>query len=359
MFMKILFIRNFISKKTSEMKNALKNPLQIILIQVAHLANGNLARKNFKLSIGVRAKAPIIFKDNIDDFSTEEYAVIFHGKIFDNLVEEFLFSNISAFRSTYPELMIVLSSYVGDFIDLNRFLDLNVEFIDNVDVGQLQEPFPTSLCQQIETIGHGLMAAEQAKKRYSLKIRVDQSVSPENILRLLSGHFDLFPSGLETISRLFTSSYGTYRHRPLGLSDMFMFGETKYLLAFWKPANPVEYEETTKYLREKFREPLWNGFLIPEVWLAARYLDHLDLDLSSPGFSTTHAWSVYFGVIDSSAIDLVWFKTHEWLDSNYLTRVWFSSEFHPEMGELRFADWLTSYFLTGLKKGETAIFPGV
>ena len=357
--MKKLFISKFISKKTLRMKNALKNPLQIVLIQVANSANRNLLRKNFKLSIGLRPKQPVIFKNYIDDFSTEHYAVIFHGKIFDNMVEEFLFSNISAFRSTYPKLMIVLSSYMDDFINLNRFLDLNIEFIDNVDVGQLPEPYPTSLCQQIETISHGLMAAEKAEKRYSLKIRVDQSVSPENILRLLSGHFDLFPSGLETVSRLFTSSYGTYRHRPLGLSDMFMFGETKFLLAFWKPSNPIDYEETAKYLREKFREPLWNGFLIPEVWLAARYLDHLSIDLSSPGFSTTHAWSVYFGVIDSSAIDLVWFKTHEWLDSNYLTRVWFSSEFHPEMGELRFADWLTSYFLTGLKKGETAIFPGV
>jgi hypothetical protein len=68
---------------------------------------------------------------------------------------------------------------------------------------------------------------------------------------------------------------------------------------------------------------------------------------------------VFFGVIDSSAINLVWFKSHEWLDSNYLTRGWFSAKFHPEMGELRFADWFSSYYLIGNKNRETAIFPGV
>ena len=109
-----------------------------------------------------------------------------------------------------------------------------------------------------------------ASKKYSKKIRVDQNIIAEDLIRKCFTMQTMFQNNMKDCSRIFTTSYSSYAHRPLGVSDMFMFGETSDLLKYWCTAKPDDYLIQIRKFQKKYNAPEWNKFLIPETWLAAR-----------------------------------------------------------------------------------------
>ena len=322
------------------------------------MLNNGLKDKSLKVVVGIHSTNPIMPMNQQEIGSLKDYALIFHGKIFSQELNDYLFNNIKRIRKRYPNLLIILSTYDMNSKDHSCFIELGVEMIYNEDVGELLIPYPKSICQQIETIHGGLTLATRQSKKYSIKMRVDQNIIAEDLIRKCITMQTLFPNKMKNCSRIFTTSYSSYAHRPLGVSDMFMFGETSDLLKYWCKASPDDYLLEIRRLQKKYGNPEWNKFLIPETWLAARYLENLGVSLEDPGRVTAYAWCNFFGIIDASSLGLSWFKTDDWLLTNKLTREWFSLDFTSGMVELYFIDWMSNYYFNDSTDLKTVIIPG-
>ena len=320
--------------------------------------NIGLKNKSLKVVVGIHSTNPITPMNQTEMNSLKDYALVFHGKIFSKELNEYLLNNITQIRKRYPNLLIILSTYEMNLHDYNCFIELGVTVVYNEDVGEVPGPYPKSICQQIETTNSGLSFARSQTKKYSIKIRVDQNIIAKDLIRKCFAMQTLFPNKINHGSRIFTTSYGSYAHRPLGISDMFMFGETSDLLQYWRKAKPDDYLFEISNLQNKYSSPEWNNFLIPETWLAARYLENLGINLRDPSGITAYAWSNVFGVIDASSIGLSWFKTDDWLLTNKLTREWFSPNFVSGMVELYCSDWLSHYYFGDDTDLKTVIIPG-
>lgn len=323
-----------------------------------NVLNNGLKDKHLKVVVGIHSINPIAPSNQPEIECLSDYALVFHGKIFSKELNQYLLNNIEQIRKRYPSLLIVLSTYKMSLKDYNCLIKLGVVVVYNEDVGELPTPYPKSICQQIETVNGGLIFAVSQGKKYSIKIRVDQNIIVENLIRKCFTIQTLFPNKIRQCSRIFTSSYGSYAHRALGVSDMFMFGETSDLIKYWRQTRPDEYLVHIKEFQKKYTAPEWNKFLIPETWLAARYLENQGVSLEDPGFTTAYAWHEFFGIIDASSLGLSWFKTDDWLLTNKLTREWFSSDFNSGMVELYFIDWMSNYYFSENVDLKTIIIPG-
>lgn len=320
--------------------------------------NNGLKDKHLKVVVGIHSTNPIMPMNQPEIESLSDYALVFHGKIFSIELNEYLLNNIKQIRKRYPNLLIILSTYEMKLKDHSCLIELGVVVVYNKDVGELPTPYPKSICQQIETVNSGLSFAVSQRKKYSIKIRVDQNIIAEDLIRKCFTMQTMFQNNIKDCSRIFTTSYSSYAHRALGVSDMFMFGETSDLLKYWGTAKPDDYLIQMKKLQKKYKALEWNKFLIPETWLAARYLDNLGINLEDPGLVTAYAWHEFFGIIDASSLGLSWFKTNDWLLTNKLTREWFSSDFKSGMVELYFIDWLSNYYFSDNVDLKTVIIPG-
>ena len=345
--------------------NAVKHLAQIIFDkphkkiwrEIAVLNNG-LKDKHLKVVVGIHSTNPIMPMNQPEIESLSDYALVFHGKIFSIELNEYLLNNIKQIRKRYPNLLIILSTYEMSLKDHSCLIELGVAVVYNKDVGELPTPYPKSICQQIETVNNGLSFAVSQSKKYSIKIRVDQNIIADDLIRKCFTMQTMFQNNIKDCSRIFTTSYGSYAHRALGVSDMFMFGETSDLLKYWCTAKPDDYLIQIRKFQKKYNASEWNKFLIPETWLAARYLENLGINLEDPGLVTAYAWREFFGIIDASSLGLSWFKTDDWLLTNKLTREWFSSEFKSGMIELYFIDWLSNYYFSDNVDLKTVIIPG-
>lgn len=320
--------------------------------------NNSLKDKNLKVVVGINSTNPIRPLNQKEIGSLKDYALVFHGKIFSKDLNDYLLNNIKLIRKYYPNLLIVLSTYEANSNDHSCYIELGVEVVYNEDVGELPTPYPKSICQQIETVHSGLSLAHKRGKKYSIKIRVDQNILANDLIRKCYAMQILFPSKVKNCSRIFTTSYSSYAHRPLGVSDMLMFGETLDLLRYWCKIRPDDYLLEIRSFQKKYSAPEWNGFLIPETWLASRYLEKLGVSLENPGRVTAMAWRNFFGVIDASSLGLSWFKTDDWLLTNKLTREWFTPDFTSGMVELYFIDWVSNYYFSDNTDIETVFVSG-
>lgn len=345
--------------------NAVKHLTQIIFDkthkkiwrEIAVLNNG-LKDKHLKVVVGIHSTNPIMPMNQPEIESLSDYALVFHGKIFSIELNEYLLNNIKQIRKRYPNLLIILSTYEMSLKDHSCLIELGVAVVYNKDVGELPTPHPKSICQQIETVNNGLSFAVSQSKKYSIKIRVDQNIIADDLIRKCFTMQIMFQNNIKDCSRIFTTSYSSYAHRALGVSDMFMFGETSDLLKYWCTAKPDDYLIQTRKFQKKYNASEWNKFLIPETWLAARYLENLGINLEDPGLVTAYAWREFFGIIDASSLGLSWFKTDDWLLTNKLTREWFSSDFKSGMVELYFIDWMSNYYFSDNVDLKTVIIPG-
>jgi hypothetical protein len=216
------------------------------------MLNNGLKDKSLKVVVGIHSTNPIMPMNQQEIGSLKDYALIFHGKIFSKELNDYLLNNIKRIRKRYPNLLIILSTYDMNSKDHSCFIELGVEMIYNEDVGELLIPYPKSICQQIETIHGGLTLATRQSKKYSIKIRVDQNIIAEDLIRKCITMQTLFPNKMKNCSRIFTTSYSSYAHRPLGVSDMFMFGETSDLLKYWCKASPDDYLLEIRRLQKKY-----------------------------------------------------------------------------------------------------------
>ena len=309
--------------------------------------NGYLNTKGFVGKLSVRPFEHLQLENRVVQKSIQpDWGVVFHGKITSAKTLAFLIENIKSARSISANMSIVISTYKDEFfLDLtNAIQGLDVKLIECQDVGELGQNYPRSLCQQIETTYAGLEYLLTLNIAKCMKIRVDQRINIESTILLLETLMLAFPTQHgNTSNRIWTTSYNSYLRRPFGASDMFMVGLTKDLAKYWSRISTAEWLEFTKVLCQKYPHATYQDFRIPETWLAARYLESMQVDLTSPDRANYIFWRDYMGVINSAHLNHYWLKSYEWLGSNFHTLNWFGNLLNQKLTEITFEDWVAIY----------------
>ena len=319
----------------------------LIFVKLMNILNSYLNTKGFVAKISVRPFQRLQLENRIPQkIIYQDWGIVFHGKIISPKTLTFLIENIKSARSVSTDISIVVSTYEDEFYpDLKHAIEgLDVRLVVCQDVGELGQNYPRSLCQQIETTSSGLNYLLALDIDKCMKIRVDQNIDIESTILLVDRLSVAFPSSLEnTSNRIWTTSYNSYLRRPLGASDMCMVGFTKDLAKYWIKISTADWLKFTTALSQKYPHAAYQEFRIPETWLAARYLDSMQINLTSPERANQIFWRDYMGIINSAHLNHHWLKSHEWLGSNFHTLNWFGSLLNQELTEITFEDWVAIY----------------
>lgn len=304
----------------------------------------NLQKHAFQLQVTIAEKGNELYKPEFLDMVESKWAVIFHGKIYNEECLNFLKVSLKEIRLNSSRIEILVSTYEDNFFEELKEFSKTVNFtlVSTEDTGKMPAPYPSSIAQQIHSFATGMKALSSTNLENCMKIRVDQRV---DIYRTI----DFIYSYEQNVKqpgdhgRLWGSSYNSYERRLLGVSDMFMAGPIKSMQIYWRDTSVPDCVDSYMNLQEKYDNQIWSKFIIPETFLAARFLDSLGIDLKLLGECNYIFWSQYVGVINATHIRQKWFKTHDWASSNYHSIKWFTSLWTPDFVELTFEKWFLAY----------------
>jgi hypothetical protein len=303
-----------------------------------------LRRYGYQIQISIAKKGNECYTPEFLELVENNWAIVFHGKIYDRNCLDFLKTSIEEIRSKSSFVEIVVSTYIDDFFEELRTISKYLHFtlIPTGDIGKMPSPYPVSIAQQIHSFATGLGALSNANLEKCMKVRVDQRVDIFRTIAFITSFEQNTAQAIER-ERLWGSSYNSYEKRPLGISDMFMAGSIENMKLYWRDTDVAQCIDSYLHLQEKYDDPVWGRFLIPETFLAARFLDSLGIELKRVDECNYIFWNRYTGVMNASHIEQKWFKTHDWLSSNYHSIKWFTSLWTPDFAELTFEKWFLTY----------------
>jgi hypothetical protein len=311
-----------------------------------------LSKKGVELTVGTKSINNSLTKSFVLNESNEakihNWCVVFQGKIYNLEFLKFLEETLLQIRNRMPNIAIIVATYEDEFFSRLENFCSDHKILTSIvkDAGSLPSPYPQSLCQQIESSHTGLNLAQELGFENSIKIRVDQRIDVLMAILLVSQFFEDYPSrSQQTVNRIWGTSYNTYLHRPLALSDMVQFGKTSDLLKYWKKIGIHDWVDYLHQLQNRYPDKHWYGFAMPETWLAARYLDLMNISLLSPEETNSNFWENYAGVINANVVGQEWKKTYPWLSTNYHTVKWFREVYSSKFLEMRNEDWLIIHYL--------------
>lgn len=326
--------------------NSIKLKLRtFIFLKTLSLFDNFLRNKSMRLVVGTRELSR---QDSslTPTQKSQDWCLIIHGKIYDENFYNYLTSNLRNYRNSSKELKMILSTYRDDFYSRLEQLtsQLDIELVVVEDVGPLQNPYPRSLGQQIATISAGIERARSLNFNFVAKLRVDQSIELDKFFGLANKVLVLFPTSNERFaSRIWSTSYNSYKNRFLGISDMFMFGATDIMSTYWENISPEKILSFNNEIQNKAAKSHFYGFSIPETWLGFRFMNLVAGQEGGIENLDSQFWRDYAGVINAEAIGFSWGKSIDLLSTNFHSINWFGSLYSQNLVELRFEDWLIKY----------------
>lgn len=185
----------------------------------------NLSSHAFQLKVTLAEKRNERYTPEFLDMVENKWAIIFHGKIYDEECLNFLKVSIEEIRLNSSRIEILVSTYEGNFFEDLKEFSKRVTFtlVSSEDIGKMPAPYPVSIAQQIHSFATGLKALSGMNLENCMKIRVDQRVDIYRTIDFIYS-YEQHVNKLEDYGRLWGSSYNSYEKRPLGISDMFMAG---------------------------------------------------------------------------------------------------------------------------------------
>ena len=134
--------------------------------------------------------------------------------------------------------------------------------------------------------------------------------------------------------RLVAVSLNTYKFRLYGISDMLMFGHIDDMLKYWN----VSFDRRILKDVEVGESALeFSKARLCEVYLCTEFLKKINHCID---FTLEDYWNVlagYFCIIDSSSIDLFWFKYDRWNENRR-----YQNMIRKLDEEFYFSDWINS-----------------
>jgi hypothetical protein len=249
--------------------------------------------------------------------------------------EAFTFETIRRYNICFPEALVILSTWEGmtDETELRRH-QLRCELVMSK---QPANPGPANINLQLESTARGLELAARASCDYILKTRTDQRFYHEDLLHYLCTIQDQFSLSGASISylssRLIISSLNTFKYRPYGISDMFMFGRAADVIKYWT-TEPDARESVTA-------EPLTFGEhakqRYAECYVSASFFESLEIELDGTVQQSLELIAANFVVLDSAQLKQFWPK-YTWRYDR-----WHALTGDSQFTEISFSDWLDWY----------------
>ena len=238
-------------------------------------------------------------------------AVVFTGPATDAKEYRNLIRQIKDLRRSYPELVIVLSTYAdadASILSEAERLDVVVGFAG--DVGPTDCPFggrgESNFLRQVHSTAFGIELAEKEGVRACLRVRTDQSVRATGLFEGLEQLAVAFPDPETQASRLWVTSYNSFEYPPARPSDMLQYGTVSQIAQYWSRCSLADLSSSLDELDRSGLLP--SSYAVPESWLAVRYARSRFPSAGTFGDLCRLMWSHCFGIVDADMIHFRWNK---------------------------------------------------
>ncbi|MBR77855.1 MAG: hypothetical protein CMD36_08115 [Flavobacteriales bacterium] len=266
-------------------------------------------------------------------FDEKDTAIIIQGSLYG--IKDFVSETIDLYLKNFKNSKIILSTWKGDVSE-----KINLKYKDKISIIENEKPknniFNTNL--QIISTYNALNYAKQLNLKFCLKTRTDCRIYNNNTINHLKNLQKIFPidENYKNLNeRIISCSIDTRKFRVYGLSDILLFSNTDNLLKYF---NNEMYEISLKKNFGNYPCLINETAVINEIFLCARFLKSLDLNLDWTLEDWWKKCSEIFCVIDPSSIDFFWFKYHWKYEQRFLKNYTTNNS-----QALSFADWLNLY----------------
>lgn len=169
---------------------------------------------------------------------------------------------------------------------------------------------------QVLSTSSGLLLAKELGCEYVAKTRTDWRMYRPSALQCLNSLLQMYTSPANGIqeNRIVASSTSTLKHRIYGLTDIFQYGSIVDMMMYWENLN---HDAQGKFRNTEVPEIINGTPLVAEIYLCARYLETIGVDLD---FSLTQWWESLrnnFIIVDNAMLDAVWNKYDRKLENRY------------------------------------------
>lgn len=248
--------------------------------------------------------------------------------------EQFTLETLKIYRQILPHETIIFSS-------TSELTKNDQSILSSMDVVYIFNDSPSHAGVsnsnfQVITTFNGIKEARKLGSEYILKTRSDQRITNDYFRDYLFNLIDTFALDIQSSKqnfRLVGCSLNTFKLRPYGLSDMFMFGHIDDMMNYWclsydkRINSDVKLEKGSTYKDFALNE-------ICEVRFCTQYLRYLGLHLDFSISDSMRAFGKYFIIVDQQALGIIWPKYS--LDQN-------PYKDFGKFPEISFNDWLMLY----------------
>jgi hypothetical protein len=262
-------------------------------------------------------------------------AVIIQGPLVAD--DEFTLETVRYYRRACPEFTLIVSTWEDENANrLAKCRDLGAEVILSPRPA-VAGRYNVNL-QSISTAA-GIAHAIATGCRFIAKTRADQRLCAIHTIYGLPALLAAFPplQGTGQVSRLISTSYGTYKYNPFHLSDFFMFGDSEDMAQYWSVAPDtctLTRAELDAYLIS-CRKILDYYAYTPERYLITQFIAKQN---ENPMFTVAAWWQILAErllILDWSQFDVYWPKYEP-----YTTRPDLQLNRVVATNQISFADWV-------------------
>lgn len=225
---------------------------------------------------------------------------------------DFTVQTIKLYKTLYPNVIIVLSTWKG----LNKETLDKLKLVDGIHCIYSEQPLNKGVKNvnlQIKSTLEAINYLDNLGCKHIMKSRTDQRFASDfdfiDFFLNLNKVFSLQNSTLK--ERLIISSLNTLKKRFYGISDMFMFGTTVDMKFFWdlkydqKEIINHSVEDNEYFIKNEIAE----GFLI------LNFMKKVNFVPKWTRLDSNHFLTKYFLIVDYELLNHFWLKYHWWSSS--------------------------------------------
>lgn len=234
-----------------------------------------------------------------------EIAILMQGPVIEKLA--FTLNTLRLYRYQYPNISIVLSTWVGVSTEFREKLALiNVKLIEN---SPPDNKGWSNINLQIVSTSNGLKTLKLMQVEYALKTRTDQRIyAPDDYMGYMKHLVGTNASQPTCPPKLVVSNLNMFVNRPYIVSDMFMFGLLSEMINYWDV--PLQ----------KNCEPIGNSdFLsenLSEAYFVNKFIERKNYHVKNSLDDSINFVGSHFCVVDFRVLELFWYKYNHFLIKN-------------------------------------------
>jgi len=324
-----------------EIENRLQRYIKHKIVSSLAKALVYFFRKEVYVSIFLKPKNVVPLKAlGIDRSSDAEFVIVLQGPVSDQEALKYLQATLHIYRKIYPNLKIVVSSYILDKEFLKQLDSAYYDQLLCIDDEDLKSNFE----RQIKSASEGINAAGVFKRKYVIKSRVDQRLTEPAAMLYFKFLLESFPPHHKISDvRILGSSFNSWLYRPLGISDMLVVGSYPDMIKFWEFDDSIKSYSLVDGIVNYRESWLSDTSLHFESFLAARFMAKYGFRFSTnPIQDNLRMWRDFMVVADANVIGHEWKKRSTFFIGNTLTK--YSSSLNPNsLREISFLSWLALY----------------